>query len=218
MNKVSHSHSTSHTKISHNNNNSEKILMEFIIFNKEKKDGIHSVNNIILRMMNEEQISELKDPLLIDHLMDELRLPQNPSKTRDDKTAFIYLNKNNIDFFKNEVIDFTPNDKFWFNPEIKIEQKEKTYETSYYNFYWSVLKKTRKDYLDKSDWMFLNIADRKIIIDKEKKEYYANLRQELRDINKIENKSLIKGYMRFNYDSWSVNGEFLKKFEPLLLC
>ena len=218
MNKVSHSHSTSHTKISHNNNNSEKILMEFIIFNKEKKDGIHSVNNIILRMMNEEQISELKDPLLIDHLMDELRLPQNPSKTRDDKTAFIYLNKNNIDFFKNEVIDFTPNDKFRFNPEIKIEQKEKTYETSYYNFYWSVLKKTRKDYLDKSDWMFLNIADRKIIIDKEKKEYYANLRQELRDINKIENKSLIKGYMRFNYDSWSVNGEFLKKFEPLLLC
>ena len=218
MNKVSHSHSTTHKKISHNNNNSEKILMEFIIFSKEKKDGIHSVNNIILRMMNEEQISELKDPLLIDHLMDELRLPQNPSKTQDDKTAFIYLNKNNIDFFKNEVIDFTPNDKFWFNPEIKIEQKEKTYETSYYNFYWSVLKKTRKDYLDKSDWMFLNIADRKIIIDKEKKEYYANLRQELRDINKLENKSLIKGHMRFNYDSWSVNGEFLKKFEPLLLC
>ena len=65
--------------------------------------------------------------------------------------------------------------------------------------------------------MFLNISDRKIVIPKEKKEYYAKLRQELRDFNKLTDKNIIKGYTRYNYDSWSVNTEFLKKFEPLLL-
>lgn len=216
-----HTHLSDHTNTSKHKHsiskNTKRILMEFIVFSKTKENGIHPINNIILRMMNDEQISELKEPSLIDHLMEELRLPQNPSKTNDEASAFIYLNKNNIDFFNNDVVSFTENKTFWFNPEIKLKTNENDNETSYYNFFWNIIKKTRKTYLDKSDWMFLNISDRKIVIPKEKKEKYAKLRQELRDINQTTNKSIIKGYTRYNYDSWSVNTEFLKKFEPLLL-
>lgn len=219
-NLTDHTNPTDHTNVTnhtHSASNINRTLMEFIVFSKTKENGIYPINNIILRMMNDEQISELKDPTLIDHLMEELRLPQNPYKTNDETSVFIYLNKNNIDFFKNDIISFTTNKTFWFNPEIKLKTIENNNETSYYNFFWNIIKKSRKTYLDKSDWMFLNISDRKIVIPKEKKEKYAKLRQELRDINKLTDQSIIKGYTRYNYDSWNVNGSFLKKFEPLLL-
>ena len=138
MTSYSHSHSDhsdTHTTIT---KNSKRILMEFIVFSKTKENGIYPVNNIILRMMNEEQISELKEPTLIDHLMEELRLPQNPHKTNDELTAFIYLNQNNIDFYKNEITDYTSNETFWFNPEIKLKPITDNCDTTYYNFYRTV--------------------------------------------------------------------------------
>lgn len=196
-------------------NNEKQYIIEFIVFSKIKQNGIYPIINVLIRRLYEHQVQELKNKDTINTVFTELRLPLNPkNNSEQDSSCFILMNKNKINFFENEVKNFTENDIFWFNPLIELE--EKTVQTSYYNFFWKTLRYIRKKYLRESDWLFLNISDRKIKISEDKKKNIEKLRQELRDINKTYNNSNIRQLLQFNYDSWGVNSDFTNKYEPLL--
>tara|TARA_Y100000816_G_scaffold86102_1_gene59247 strand:+ start:10383 stop:11015 length:633 start_codon:yes stop_codon:yes gene_type:complete len=205
-----HNHNNEH----HDINNEKKYIVEFIVFSKEKQNGIYPIINVFIRILYEHQIQELKNKDTIDMVFSEIRLPLNPKNNELDKSCFILMNRNNINFFDYEVTDYSENDVFWFNPLIDI--KKVIHQTSYYNFFWKVLHNVRKKYLRESDWLFLNISDRKIKFSEEKKKNIEKLRQELRDINKTYNNSNIRQLLQFNYDSWGVNVDFTNKYEPLL--
>ena len=200
----------------HGNIKDEKqYIIEFIVFSKEKQNGFYPIINVLIRRLYEHQMQELKEKDKIDMVFSELRLPLNPKNNNHyDKNTFILMNKNKINFFNNEVKNYTEDNTFWFNPIIELEETHT--QTSYYNFFWKIIHNIRKKYLRESDWMFLNIADRKIKISPETKNRAEKLRQELRDINNVYNNSNIRSLLQFNYDSWGVNTDFTNKFDFLL--